>query len=147
MKSFKDFLQEYKDKEENKLVCGLKDMERILEELQPVVDEYYEIQRKYNIKKSAFDKIKKGERLSNAKRECSFVDCTYPDMGCEAENGSATFSSKHQAETLINALRDNSNYYYAYLLEWQGVGKYKVVPQWKYDHDNEIVYTARFIKE
>ena len=147
MKSFKEFLQEYKEKEENKLICGLKDMERILEEMKPVVDEYYALYNKYSEKKKVFEKMKKQETLSTLIKECKFRECEYPSMGYSAEDGEATFESKNQAESLIRALRADASYYYAYILEWSGVGKYKVVPDWKYDHDSEVVYTAKFIKE
>ena len=147
MQRFKEFLKDYKEKEENKLICGLKDMERMLEEMKPVVDEYYALQRKYHKKKKIFEEMKKQENLSTLIKECKYRECEYPDMGYSAEDGEATFESKNQGESLIRALRAKASYYYAYVLEWNGVGKYKVVPSWKYDHDSEVVYTATFVKD
>ena len=68
-------------------------------------------------------------------------------MGCSGEDGSAFFKDEEQANSLIQALRSNSNYYYAYILEWKGEGEYIVEPDWKYDHDGETVYTAYFKKK
>jgi hypothetical protein len=145
--SFKEFLNEYKKREENKIIVGLKDMERQMNDLKPIVDEYYKIQRDYNLKKKEYDKQKKWENLVKLKRETSYVECTYPEMGTESSNGSVFFEDDQQANNLLNALRSNASYYYAYIIEWSGKGKYIVEPDWKYDHDGEIVYTATIKKD
>lgn len=145
--SFKIFLDEYKKKEENKVIMGLKDLERQMEDLKPVVDEYYTLQREYNIKKKKYEKQKKMEEFFRLKRETKYVECTYPEMGTESSNGSAYFKNENEANNLLTALRHNSSYYYAYILEWSGKGDYIVEPDWKYDHDGEIVYTATIKKE
>ena len=147
MTSFKDFLNEYKQKEENKIVRGLNDLKKKLDDMKPIVDEYYEIQREYNQKMKTFEQNKKREELLQLKIECQFEECEYPSMGVSGFNGEANFKTKEQADNLINALRNNANYYHAYILKWSGPGKYLVVPDWKYDHDSEVVYTAQFIKE
>jgi len=68
-------------------------------------------------------------------------------MGCEGKNGSVYFKTKDQAEKLLSLLRKNSSYYYAYILKWNDLGEYIVKPEWDYDHDGEIIYTAKIEKK
>lgn len=67
-------------------------------------------------------------------------------MGYAGRNGSAEFTSQEQAEALTKALSAEASYYYVYILEWSGSGKYSVVPDYKYDHDGQTIYTANFVK-
>ena len=145
--NFENFLEEFKKEKDNEKIMKLKEIEDKISELKPFVDKYYELNNEYNQKKKSFDKQKKYEELFRLKRETKYNECEYPSMGCEESNGSVEFKSKKQAESLLNALRSNSNYYYSYILKWDGVGQYIIKPDWKYDHDKEIVYTATIKKE
>ena len=85
--------------------------------------------------------------MDNIIDETKFVECEYPLMGVEASNGIAHFEDQDQADELLIHLRKDASYYYAYVLEWKGPGSYIVKPEYRYDHDNEVIYTARFVKE
>lgn len=144
--SFKEFLKEYKEKEKSKELKSLNEMENYMSELKPIVDEYYSVLYKYNVKKKQFDQQKQYEDLINIQRETDYVSCTYPSIGEESKTGSVCFKDKDQADKLINSLRNNASYYSSYILEWSGSGIYLIHPEWRYDHDGEIIYTARIKK-
>lgn len=147
MKSFKEFVNEERKKRDEKIITELEELQNEMDELKPKVDKYYELSRIHNQKHKEFEKMKKRENLSRLVVDTEYEECEYAEMGSVASDGSAIFKDKEQAESLLFALRNNSNYYYAYVLKWNGEGNYIVKPDWKYDHDGDIVYTATFIKE
>jgi len=123
----------------------LEQMKIKMDLLKPSVDEHDKLYHQFNIldmkiKNKAFEDNK--NRLI---KETSFEECYYPAMGVEGKEGCATFTSKEQAEALTLALKRYS-YYYNYSLVWDGPGKYRVIPDYRYDHDGETIYTATFIK-
>jgi len=77
------------------------------------------------------------------KIKTKYKEPTYPEMGSLSENGSASFDNKEEADKLVKMLREKS-YTYGYVLVWDGPGEYVIEPSYKYDHDNDIIYTATF---
>lgn len=107
---------------------------------------YYELSRlTYDLQKK-LDEKEKILTLRRLSQQTSFEECQYPSMGEVGYEGVAYFLTEQVANDLIKALRTDSSYYYAYVLEWNGAGKYRVLPEFRIDHDREIVYTARFVK-
>lgn len=82
-------------------------------------------------------------RLDSFQRGVRFPYCL-DDYG-GAKNGSATFTNKKQTEDLCINL--SHSYYYAYIVEWSGEGKYDLIPTYSPDHDNELIYTGEFTKK
>ena len=39
------------------------------------------------------------------------------------------------------------NYYFAPKLKWEGMGHYIIIPEYKYDHDGDTIYTDIYQKE
>lgn len=85
------------------------------------------------------------DRLQFLLQETEYQDPEYPDMGIAGTDGYCLFTSEAQAVELTQALKHQS-YYYAHDLKYSGPGKYKIEPSWDRDHDNEIIYTATYIK-
>jgi hypothetical protein len=115
-------------------------------ELEPARNKYQELsfergklQEEYNEKTYRYD-------LLVLKMKTKYHEPEYPYMGGVAENGSANFDNQEDAEKLVKLLRQRS-YTYGYLLVWDGPGEYVVEPDYKYDHDGDVIYTATFKKE
>ena len=104
-------------------------------------DERYKLRKKITKEKVEND-------YSNLRDKVNFIECVYPRMGSAGQNGSAYFIDKELADNFIVTLRAyHKSYYYAYVLHWNGPGKYRVEPDHNHDHDNQTVYTANFIKD
>lgn len=116
-------------------------------ELRPSVDLYHKLSHQHGKLVQALYKRLKQNNLSKLKLNTIYMPCEYPDMGVVGEDGSATFTDEDQAKDLIMALRDNTDYYRRYTLEWSGAGDYLVKPDYTTDHDGETIYTATFIKK
>jgi len=121
-------------------------LEKALKELEDMKDEYYIIFHILEPRRKQAAEQKKRDILNKMINETKYVECEYPSMGFMGEDGHCTLENKKQADALLKALKDNTTYYYAYILEWNGKGEYIVEPSYNYDHDNEIVYTATIKK-
>lgn len=106
---------------------------------------YFELSRKHTKLIEEINERKKRSRQSTLEWKCRYEEPTYPRMGESGSNGTAYFTDQAEAEELI-ALLCSRSYYYGYDFKWQGPGHYDVIPDWKYDHDREVIYTAIFQK-
>lgn len=91
------------------------------------------------------EQIREEERrreLSNIQWRTKYREPEYPSVGYSSRNGYCHLQDKEQAEKLLNCLRSNTGYHHAYILEWTEPGHYNVVPDYKHDHDNDLIYTA-----
>ncbi len=130
-------------KQINKLKkTSTEDLEARLKELEPLKNEYYEIYHILEPRWKIAATTKKRAEYNAIVAETKYVEPDYPSMGFPGVAGSAIFTGKRQANKLLGILNKNTSYYYVYVLEWDGKGEYIVEPHYKYDHDNEIVYTA-----
>lgn len=125
-------------------------MKAELDELRPqheaISSRYYELSRAYTKACEAKAEREKRNRLWKLESKCSYEEPEYPSMGSPGRNGSARFTDQAEAEELVTLLRSRVRYYKAYVLKWNGPGNYDVIPDWRYDHDREVVYTATFEK-
>lgn len=124
----------------------LKALEAELSKLSEIKDRYYIV---LNEASKLREKVNLAERHNNVHRlslKCNYIEPVYPDMGVTGENGSALFINKEDAELLVKYLLQASSYYNSYKLEWSEPGEYAVIPSYRRDHDNEVIYTATFVK-
>jgi hypothetical protein len=94
-----------------------------------------------NQTKEAAIKLAASLKLEELLKSTNYIEPVYPDMGISGENGSCIFSSKEEAEALISILI-NQSYYYGHKLKYTGPGKYIIKPDYSFDHDGEVIYTA-----
>jgi len=146
MTTFSEFLKNERKKRDDKLISEIDDLKEKIDKIKPIVDEYYELSRIYNQKKKDFDNLKEKETFFRLKKDTKYEECEFPKMGKMGFNGSVKFQNQEQAELLLESLRKDSNYRYAYILKWEGNGEYIIEPDWKYDRDGEILYTATFVR-
>lgn len=104
-------------------------------------DKYYNLNHKIDKLKSTITREGLWNELEKIGDETNYTECDYPYMGGAGCNGEATLE---QANNLIDVLRKNGGYTLGYLLEWDGSGKYTIIPSYSYDHDGDIVYLATF---
>ena len=116
------------------------------QKLEPARKKYYELSIESCKLADSIREREKQELRWALIRKTDYEEPEYPDMGVQGCNGSAVFGDEKTAKELVTLLRDRT-YYYGYLLEWSGPGRYTVVPSYKHDHDNEVIYTATFQKE
>lgn len=122
------------------LEMRLKEYEKLVEEQKALRSERFKLAKLINERKQT-------ETRERLEKETSFKECQYPAMGVDEREGRATFKDHDQADALIESLRAVGSYYYAYVLHWDGPGEYRVVPEWQYDHDRDVIYTANFVKK
>ena len=117
-----------------------------IDSLKPAYDRYLELSRQlYKLEKELKEKTKK-ERLRRLLFVTYYEDPTEPSMGVSGELGSANFKDMQIAMDLISALNENSGYYRIYDLKWTEPGAYEIEAIYKYDHDNELIWTYEFRK-
>ena len=108
-------------------------------------DKYFEVTFAIEKLEKSVREREREESLRRIKRETAYIECEYPEMGVPGSNGSALFTSKHMADLLIDSLRSNAwGYGHFYDLEWDGVGRYDVIPSHDRDRDGDDTYTATF---
>jgi hypothetical protein len=88
----------------------------------------------------------KSKRLQELLKKTGYVEPEYPTMGVSGSDGVCVFSNEDEAKELIEILIWQS-YTYAHDLHWTGPGTYQIIPEYKYDHDNDLIYTAVYKKE
>jgi hypothetical protein len=118
-----------------------------MDTLKPSVDRYFEVSRQHG--KLVEERRKDDERKKRMKAiwDASYEAPEYPSMGVAGSNGSATFKTEEQAKELVQLLVWGGSYTYGYELKWDGPGDYVVEPDYKYDHDRDVIYTAKFRKK
>ena len=113
-----------------------------MERLEPMRAKYYELSHKAEKLYREIQRVEQQGQLGRLKAETGYQSPIFPEMGVAAENGSATFESKKQAEQLCDLL--TTGYYYHFTIEWSGMGDYIAVPSYHHDHDNEVINTCTF---
>lgn len=116
-------------------------------ELAAARDEYYSLSSKRDALSKALEKDKKREREKFLVERLKFVDCQFPDVGVEGRDGSCYIEEEADIKELCKILSSYSYYNAYFLKEWQGKGKYKIIPEYRYDHDGEQVNSGIIIKE
>lgn len=112
--------------------------------LEPQRARYYEVSRLYSEVEKEYKEILKSRNYEEATWKTNYNPPDFPSMGNTGFSGSATFNSKHDADFLLRVLRENSDYYVAHFLNWEGTGIYTADVSWEKDHDNEVIYTVTF---
>lgn len=130
----------------------LKDKEKLqqlkneLETLRSSYDRYCKVNTEIYSLEFKIKQREDSDRLFILSFKTLFTECEYPSMGTPGCDGGAVFDSEEEARDLIKQLRTNSTYSKAYRLVWSGPGEYRVIPDYDYDHDGDIIYSATFIK-
>jgi len=121
-------------------------LKKEMKELEPAKDRYFELSFEAGKLSKQITQYEKESRLNRLEYETKFKNCEFHGMGSVAENGEATFENEEQAVNLCMALSEG-NYHKAYhVKDWKGPGRYDCVPQWKYDHDRDVIYSGVFVK-
>jgi len=120
----------------------LDQLEVRMSQLAPLVDEYHEISHVIRKRKEDLSRQMYESRLRIIMSRTSYIGPEYPSMGEEGYNGSCFLQTKEDAYELLEVLRMRADYYHSFVLLWTEPGDYTVEPDYKYDHDREIVYTA-----
>lgn len=123
----------------------IKELRAEMDALEPARARYYELSTKAHELNKEMTARKYASNLSAAIFKCSYQEPEYPRMGESGRNGSVFFKTKEDAEELITLLQ--RGYTYGYRLNWSVPGLYVVEPDWKYDHDGDVIYTATFTKD
>lgn len=127
--------------------ANLRKYDRELDKLKSTVDKYYKILQKANKLRESIKDRERNQVFLKLVAETSYVEPSYPSMGEEGVSGVATLKTEEQAQKLIKLLASTAGYYYGYSLDWNGPGKYDVIPSWRYDHDGDVIYTGTFKKQ
>jgi hypothetical protein len=137
--------KEMKSKSIQELETEMAEIVSQMGELKTAVDRYHTLSHKH----SALSKEHKTKAYNAELRRLEFTTNytppKYPEMGVEGELGSATFKNEEDAKKLVDLLRQPS-YYHGYKLVWDGPGDYNVEPDYKHDHDGEVIWLATFKK-
>lgn len=113
--------------------------------LRSAVDQYHHLSFEHSKLAEKILKEDREDTLNQLISETKFIECKYPSIGWPGEIGVAEFVSEDQAQALIAILK-SSDYTYGYILKWDGPGQYIVDPDFDYDHDGDVIYTATFVK-
>ena len=124
----------------------IEELKNIIKELTPLKNKWQEAQFELDNWTRRLYEQEKESRYWSAVDKCSYKEPYYPSMGVEGSNGYATFNDFKDAESLISANIETYGYGKTFVLEWNGPGNYVVEPEYGYDHDGDVVYTATFRK-
>lgn len=89
-------------------------------------------------------RIQKIERLAAITKKTEYREPEYPSVGVLARSGTCVLNNEAEATELLEALQDKGSYYYGYTMNFTKAGRYLAIPDWKEDHDGDIVYTTLF---
>jgi len=118
------------------------------EELKEYVDRDRNLSYELSDLEKTLYKNKKKQGLSRIKNLTNFKDCEFPSMGYYGVNGSCNVENEEQLKELCKQLNLSIGYgKYYYYKKYEGSGDYLLIPDWKYDHDGDIVYKGEFIKK
>lgn len=125
-----------------------------IKEIETRMDELKAAHYEYNTLSTELSDLKRKEHAKEkltkywaAVDKCKYVAPEYPSMGEVGNNGSAFFETVEDARQLIAVLNLNNGYSHAFDMKWTTPGWYIAEPDWRYDHDNDIIYTTIFTKQ
>jgi hypothetical protein len=131
---------------ETELKAKIAELNEEMEQLEPARAKYYKLSHERSKLVDELQYLEKRSKLRKAEMRTNYIPCEYPSIGIAGANGSATFASEEQMDNLVAALNSNSSYYNHYKGIWSEPGDYIMEPDYRRDHDGDIVYTATFKK-
>lgn len=121
----------------------IKEINARLDELRSAYMEYDSLIKERRVLNEKLAEEEKYNKRRLIVSSTQFIEPCYPYIGSEAKNGSAVFESEKQANELMYSV---CSYEYGYELDWNGPGKYYAIPNYRYDHHGDIIYTCTFTK-
>lgn len=124
----------------------LKEIQLEMQSLEEAKDKYFKLANEKSKLEKEIYQAEKAYRKDELKKKLNFKDCQFAEMGVIPIEGSAYFYSEIEAKEFCQLISDR--YYKIYFVkDWLGEGEYILKPDYKYDHDSEIVNLGKFIKK
>lgn len=124
----------------------LKEIQLEMQSLEEAKDRYFNLANEKSKLEKEIYRAEKTYRKDELELKFNFKDCQFAGMGIVPIEGSAYFYDEAEAKEFCQLISDR--YYKIYFIkDWKGEGEYILKPDYKYDHDGELINLGKFIKK